>query len=171
MRIELSELDHGRGSFAHVYEPVDLNLEDERVSLIRPAAINGTIRRSGSEVVVTGKVEAVVEVECDRCLTPVQLPINYQFELEYISVRDYESTSVAELTEDLMAVSTFDGESIDVDEIVKEQILLAAPARALCRETCKGICSNCGADLNAGKCGCDNKEVDPRWAALKNLTS
>ncbi|PYS67386.1 MAG: hypothetical protein DMF69_23170, partial [Acidobacteria bacterium] len=51
----------------------------------------------------------------------------------------------------------------------KEQILLAVPSRSLCTENCKGFCPTCGADKNAGDCGCDEKDIDPRWAALKNL--
>ena len=61
------------------------------------------------------------------------------------------------------------GVEIDVDEIVREQILLAVPARVLCVEDCKGICATCGTDLNAGDCNCESQDVDPRWAALKSL--
>jgi uncharacterized protein len=53
---------------------------------------------------------------------------------------------------------------------VNEQILLAVPARMLCREDCKGICPDCGIDRNTGECNCVTNEIDPRWAALKNLT-
>jgi uncharacterized protein len=69
-----------------------------------------------------------------------------------------------------MTVSVFDGSAIDVDEIVKEQILLAVPTRMLCREDCKGICPECGADRNTGECNCVTNDIDPRWAALKKLT-
>ena len=75
----------------------------------------------------------------------------------------------SELTEDEMSVSVFDGEAIDVDEIVKEQIVLAVPTRMLCREDCKGICPECGTDRNTGDCSCATNDIDPRWAALKNL--
>ena len=83
---------------------------------------------------------------------------------------EYESSGVAELTEAEMSVSVFDGQAIDVDEMVKEQILLAVPTRMLCREDCKGICPECGTDLNVGECKCVKDDIDPRWAALKNLT-
>jgi uncharacterized protein len=68
-----------------------------------------------------------------------------------------------------MSIAVFDGESIDVDEIVKEQVLLSVPIRSLCKSDCKGFCPTCGADRNAGECGCQPGEVDPRWAALKGL--
>jgi uncharacterized protein len=89
--------------------------------------------------------------------------------LEYIPGSEYESSDVAELTEAEMSVAVFDGEAIDVDEIMKEQILLAVPTRMLCREDCKGICPECGIDKNTGECQCVTDDIDPRWAALKNL--
>ena len=169
MRIELERLEGGRGVFAHVYQPDELNPVDERVSLTEPVAVKGTVRRSGNEVFVDGHLETRAQVECDRCLKPVDLPVSAEFALEYITGADYESRSTAALSEEELSVSVFDGESIDVDEIVKEQILLAVPARTLCREDCEGMCPDCGIDLNIGECGCTTNEIDPRWAALKDL--
>ena len=169
MRIELENLEGSKGDFAHVYQPEELNPVDERVSLIAPAAVNGKVRLSGNEVFVNGHVETRAQVECDRCLKPVELPVNADFTLEYIRDSDYESIETAELTEAEMSVSVFDGAAIDVDEIVKEQILLAVPTRMLCREDCKGICPECGTDRNTADCSCITNDIDPRWAALKKL--
>jgi len=169
MRIELEKLEGGRGTFAHVYQPDELNPLDDRVTLIGTAEVNGTVRRAGIEVFVDGRVEARAQVECDRCLKPVELPVSADFALEYITGAVYESSSTAALSEEQLSVAVFDGETIDVDEIVKEQILLAVPVRTLCREECQGICPECGNDLNTGQCNCSADEVDPRWAALKSL--
>lgn len=169
MRIELANLDGGKGEFANVYQSAELDLSDERVKLCGPTSISGKIRQTGAEVVVEGHLESCAEVDCDRCLKPIQVPVNSDFGLEYISDSDYEENRNVELTEDEMSVSVFDGDSIDIDEIAKEQILLAVPTRALCREDCKGFCPKCGVDKNATDCGCEEKEIDPRWAALKNL--
>ena len=171
MRIELVNLEHGRADFAHEYQPDELGPFDELVSLIQPVTVTGTVRLAGREVFVNGDVKTRVAVECDRCLKQVELPVAGEFELEYVTRPTYESSEAAELTEDELSVSVFDGDSIDVDEIVKEQILLAVPTRTLCRPDCKGICPNCGINKNTGDCACETKEVDPRWAALKNLTS
>ena len=169
MRIELENLEGGKGDFAHTFQPEDLNPVDERVSLIAPATVNGKVRRSGNEVFVNGHIDTRAQVECDRCLKPVELPVSADFALEYISGPHYESSPVVELTEAEMSVSVFDGKAIDVDEIVKEQVLLAVPTRMLCREDCKGICPECGADRNTGECNCVTTDIDPRWAALKDL--
>lgn len=171
MRIEIEKLEAGKGGFAHVYQPDELDPVDERIRLIEPVQVKGNVKLTGNEVSVSGHVETRAQLECDRCLKPVELPVNADFALEYITGADYESSSAAALSEEEMSVSVFDGESVDVDEIVKEQILLAVPARTLCREDCKGICPECGKDLNAGDCNCAPNEVDPRWAALKNFNT
>ena len=169
MRIRLENLEGGKGDFAYVYQPDELDPVDERIRLTAPTAVKGRVRVSGNEVSVNGHIDTRAQVECDRCLQPVEAPVSADFALEYITGSDYESSDVAELTEDAMSVSVFDGEAIDVDEIVKEQILLAVPTRMLCREDCKGICPECGIDKNTGECQCVTDDIDPRWAALKNL--
>lgn len=171
MRIELVNLERGRGDFAHVYQPDELGHFDERVTVVAPVAVNGKVRLSEAEVFVNGHIETRAQVECDRCLKKVETPVKTDFDLQYITGADYETSATAELTEELMSVAVFDGETIDVDEIVKEQILLAVPTRMLCQPDCLGICPVCGIDKNTGECNCETKEVDPRWAALKNLTS
>jgi uncharacterized protein len=169
MRIQLANLEHGKLEFAHVYQAEDLDVSDERINLCGSAAVSGQIRRKGADVEVQGHLETCVQVECDRCLKPIQLPVNSDFSLEYITGSEYEASHTAELTEDLMSVAVFDGESIDLDEIAKEQILLLVPTRSLCKEDCKGICLTCGADRNSSECNCQQSDIDPRWGALKNL--
>jgi len=169
MRIELENLEGGKGDFAHTYQPEDLNPVDERISLSGPAAVSGKVRLAGNQVFVNGHVETRAQVECDRCLQPVEIPVNTDFALEYVTGSEYEAARAVELTEAEMSIAVFDGEVIDVDEIVKEQVVLTVPTRMLCREDCKGICPECGADRNSGDCSCSTNDIDPRWAALKKL--
>jgi len=62
-----------------------------------------------------------------------------------------------------------EGNELDLTEIAREQILLNLPEQELCKEDCRGICPTCGKDLNEGECRCGEDDVDPRWAALKDL--
>ena len=71
-------------------------------------------------------------------------------------------------TEDL-EFSLYDGDQIDVAPLVAEQLILALPSRALCREDCKGLCPNCGRNRNAEPCSCHQPQEDPRWEALKEI--
>ncbi len=169
MRIELSNLDDDRGSLAHVYQAVELDLADERVKITQPISVDGRVKQSVSGVQIEGHLKTQIAVECDRCLKPVLFPVNTNFSIEYISEQDYKESAAAELTEKEMSLSVFDGETIDVDDIVREQIMLAVPARLLCGNDCKGICPTCGVDLNVHVCECSTSEIDPRWEALRKL--
>jgi uncharacterized protein len=171
MRIELASLDSGKGVFAHTYAPEELVLEDERVKLIEPAEVSGKVRQQDSRSHVSGHLKAQVEAECDRCLKLVELQIDSRFKLEYVTVEDYWAQQAVELTEEDLDLSVFDGEAIDIDDLVKEELLLAVPDHVLCGEGCKGICAVCGANKNSVECGCEARDIDPRWAGLKKLVN
>jgi uncharacterized protein len=171
MRIELDSLEGTDGRFAQTYETEQLALSDERVHLAQPAKVTGRIKRANREVVVKGHISSRVQVECDRCLKFVELPVETSFNLEYVTPQTYEARRAAELSENDMTLSVFDGEAIDIDELVGEQILLALPSRVLCEETCKGLCPVCGGDRNLADCACESTEVDPRWRALRELVN
>jgi uncharacterized protein len=169
MLVELATLDDKVGNFAHEYSATELVVEDDRIVLAEAARISGCISRAEDKVVVEGELAAIAEVECDRCLQPVELPISSDFRLEYVTAETYMSLETVELAEEDLALSIFDGEFIDVDEIVREQLLLAIPAQAICQENCKGFCPACGADRNVVDCNCDATEIDPRWSGLRDL--
>jgi uncharacterized protein len=171
MRIELASLENGKGAFAQVYAPNEIVLEDNRVRLLDPPSVSGKVRQAGRRAHVKGHVSSRLLLECDRCLQPVELPIDTKFDLEYVTPEDYQAQQVVELTEDDLELSIFDGEVIDVDELVTEELLLAVPDHVLCNENCKGICVTCGANRNQADCGCESQRVDPRWAGLKELVN
>jgi uncharacterized protein len=171
MRIELAGLESGKGTFAHAYAPGELVLEDERVRLLVPPNVSGELRLKGARVEVSGRLTARVQLECDRCLKPVELPVDSRFKLEYVTAEDYQAQQAVELTEEDLDLSVFDGEAIDLDELVTEELLLAIPDHVLCNDNCKGICPVCGKDRNSVDCNCETKEVDPRWAGLKELVN
>lgn len=171
MRIELASLENGKGTFAQGYAPGELVLEDDRVRVLDPPTVSGEIRQAGRRVQVSGRVSGRLQVECDRCLTLVELPVDSKFQLEYVTPEDYQAQQAIELTEDDLDLSIFDGEVIDVDDLVTEELMLAVPDHVLCNENCKGICVTCGADKNSADCGCESQQVDPRWAGLKELVN
>jgi uncharacterized protein len=166
MRIELDKLEKTGNTFARRYEPDEIILDEDHARLTQPAEVSVRASRSGHEVRLRGNISASAEVDCDRCLKTVSLPIETEFDVKYLPTEDYTSSEAAELQEEDLSVSFFDGETIDLDELVREQVLLAMPARALCGEECKGLCPICGADRNTNSCDCENHEIDPRWAGL-----
>jgi uncharacterized protein len=169
MRIELDRLEQTGDRFAHLYEPEEIVLDEEHARLTAPPEVTVRVRVSGREVRLRGKITARAEVDCDRCLKSVSVPVETAFDVTYVPEEDYRASEVAELQEEDLSLSVFDGQTIDVDELVREQVLLALPARALCSDECKGLCPACGADRNLNPCDCDSKEVDPRWAGLEKI--
>jgi uncharacterized protein len=170
VRIEVDRLTEQGESFAHTYAPDELALDDEEAQLTGETRVTGRASRKGEQVRLVGKIETGVEVHCSRCLRPVSVPVEAEFEERYIPAADESVTDeLAELKPDDLGFSTYEGESVDVDLLVREQVLLALPMRPLCREDCKGLCPTCGTDLNAEACACEQKEIDPRWAALASL--
>jgi uncharacterized protein len=172
MRIELDKLEKAGNQFAHRYEPEEIVLDEEHARLTEPPEIKGRVQQSGHEVRLRGTIRADAEVDCDRCLKTVAIPVETKFDVTYVPQQDYASldaSTAAELKEEDLSLSVFDGETIDLDELVREQLLLALPTRALCGEDCKGFCPTCGTDRNTNSCDCESKEIDPRWAGLKDL--
>ena len=171
MRIELASLENGKRSFAHRYSPGELVLADDRVSILEPPAVSGEIRQKGERLRVTGKVLGRIQLECDRCLKPIEVAVDSKFEVEYVTAEDYQAQQALELTEADLNLSVFDGDGLEIDELVKEELLLAVPDHVICKEDCKGMCAVCGVDRNSIDCACETHEVDPRWSGLKELVN
>jgi uncharacterized protein len=169
MRVELAKLDNNVGNFTHEYAAGEFVLDDDRVVVAGAPQVSGRITRTEDKVIVEGGFTALVEVECDRCLQPVDLPISSDFRLEYVTAETYVSFETVELAQDDLALSVLTGEFIDVDEIVREQVLLGIPTHTICQKKCKGFCPNCGADRNVTDCKCNATEIDPRWSGLRDL--
>ncbi|HZE64245.1 MAG TPA: DUF177 domain-containing protein [Pyrinomonadaceae bacterium] len=172
MLIEVASLAESGKDFDHQYQPGELSLEDDRIQLLDPQPrVQGRIRRDGRRVKVAGKLNGHLQLECDRCLKRLDSTVAVKFNREYVTAADYEAQHTVELSEDDLDLSVFDGAVIDVDSLVREELLLAAPHQVLCQQNCQGICSNCGADRNVTTCDCETAEVDPRWAGLKELVN
>ncbi len=169
MRIELDKLEGKSAGFAYTYEPEELVLDDEHARLTEPPQVAGRINRSGHDVRLAGTITARAEVDCDRCLKQVSVPVEAAFDVTYVPAADYAEVETAELQAEDMGLSVYEDEAIDIDELVREQVLLNLPSRALCTEDCKGLCPVCGANRNEKPCECESENTDPRWKALKDL--
>ena len=146
-----------------------------------PALLHVKLQKTGSGVLLRGSTEVAVHTPCRRCLADVHLKLPVTFTLNLVSRAALSDAEDEEGREDEQAERAgsfdleradeelFDGKTIDLDPLVREQVLLALPMHAVCREDCKGLCGTCGQNLNEGECGCAPSQVDPRFAALKNI--
>jgi len=158
-------------------------LADVKDTGFRPqsaATLHVKLRKTGSGVVVQGSTEVAVHTACRRCLADVPLNIPLSFTLNLVPARSLFAGEAGEGDEehserggsfDLTRADedVFDGKTIDLDPLVREQVLLALPMHAQCSEDCRGLCGNCGQNLNEGRCACRTDPVDARLAGLKNI--
>jgi uncharacterized protein len=128
----------------------------------------------GGIVAIDGNISTTVRMDCARCLQSYEMPIASSFALTYSQKEPAPELSGSnqeevELTAEDMGMSYYQGEEINLKNEIQEQVVLAIPLRALCRQDCKGLCPKCGADLKSGECGCDRSPPAGNFAALKNL--
>jgi uncharacterized protein len=169
MVIDLITLEKSPFSFSHSFAPDEIDLDIETAKLKNAVEIEGELTKRIVQVDVKGKIFAQIETECSRCLQTAELKLEIPFEAAFVTAENYTESKEAELKEDDLDVSIFNGDKIDVTELVREQILLNLPEQAFCREDCKGLCEKCGANLNLIDCNCEEKESDPRWQGLREL--
>jgi uncharacterized protein len=155
--------------FEHQYQADELDLAQHEFSFRQPPLITGRVTILGQETRVKGKLTAQLEAVCDRCLEPVALPVEREFDLFYLPEESYsEAKGETELLERDLDFSFYQDERIDIDELVLEQLELSLPTRILCQENCQGLCPQCGTNLNLTPCNCQTP-MDPRWQALADL--
>ncbi|MGI5895252.1 MAG: YceD family protein [Candidatus Merdivicinus sp.] len=126
-----------------------------------PVECSGKIENRAGVVRLVFCVKFSLDLVCDRCLEPFTREENLTF--SHILVQKLESE---EEDEDYILCP---GGELDLDELVRTDVLLELPTKVLCREDCKGLCGQCGQNLNFGSCKCEKKEIDPRLAVLSQL--
>lgn len=169
MIIDLLKLGENRREFALEIDPGEIDLESEHVELTDRVRFRGTLDNRPERVEIEGRIEAAVSIACDRCLREVPRDLSFEFRNAFITPEEYTEEQETELEIEDMDVSIFQGGSLDLREIAREQLLLALPGQVLCEEDCRGLCGRCGANRNLVDCNCAEEETDPRWSALKDL--
>ena len=134
-----------------------------------PIQIRLHLSRSGKVILMRSRVEAQVECICARCLTSFSRTLASEFKTLLKPKPDFLPPEEVELSREDLETEFYEGEEIDVTPWVQDQILLTLPAKAICQEECRGLCPQCGQNLNRGTCQCSGKVIDPRFESLKNF--
>jgi uncharacterized protein len=131
------------------------------------------LQKSGEEVLARGAVDGSVTMVCSRCVGPAEVSLSAPFEVLFLP-RDADVAAPGddegEDVGDQPDIIPYEDGQLDLEETLREELLLALPYAPLCKESCKGLCPTCGKDLNDGPCKCpDAPDDDERFAALKHL--
>lgn len=165
MKIDVSQIKQELGShttFKFVTTAEELDLFDEKSCWTsKPITIEGEVVNNGQSLVVRGAIKANSSHECNRCLEPFVSDMDIPFLENY-----YSPDFVGSEDEDLV---TYDGNEIEITDLIRESMVLAEPLKPLCSETCQGLCPKCGTNLNLQTCSCEKGSVDPRLAVLQQL--
>jgi uncharacterized protein len=124
-----------------------------------------------NDIRLEGEFSTSLELVCARCLEPVIEKVGRRFDLLYRPQGADAGKEEMSVTAAEAEVSYYQGEGLLLEEVIREQVLLAVPLKAICREDCKGMCPYCGKNLNLEQCSCSGAVEDPRWSSLKDLRS
>lgn len=169
MKVDLLSLTDVPRSFSFTIDSDNIDLETEGIMVVDEVEMIGEVSRNAAKTDVRGSVKASLEIDCTRCLTPVRQELDVVFQVDFVGREFLPESKETHLESNDLDTDILESDEINLAEIAREQILLNLPETTLCREECKGICPTCGKDLNEGDCRCGEDEIDPRWAALKNL--
>jgi uncharacterized protein len=145
--------------------------EDEEYKVVAPVHLVMDVHKDAEAYRVSGRVETRLRLECGRCLEAFEIPVDSPFELRYVPEPAAIEEGEREVVEDDLTTAFYREDSIDLGELMHEQFVLALPMKPLCSEACKGLCPQCGTNLNKEICDCKPAWTDPRLAALKGILS
>jgi uncharacterized protein len=164
MNINVSEVLAKKTTFKNfslVLKEGDLFSADSEVSLNKPFELEARVTLVGDILHLDGEIEGELLLLCSRCTEEFTYKVNMEIHEEFTNNIDNKDDNIIFIESD----------SIDITEIIENNIFLAMPIKKLCSENCKGLCQKCGANLNINTCNCDNEQIDPRLSALKNFFS
>jgi len=179
MFLDIKDLELHPLEFAEEFQPDVIDLGSE-------GRLRGAVKASGRAEVVEehhgkheiikdirlrGKLSAQLELQCARCLEPLSQDVKREFELLYRPLGADAGRDELSVTDAEAEIGYYQGNGLLLEDVLREQVLLALPLKVTCREYCKGLCPQCGKNLNVEQCSCSIEIEDPRWAALKDVRS
>lgn len=167
MRLNISSIQGRKGAFFQVKRQIPADFVEtlpEVGQVFGPISAELTVTNTGEAYLVTGELSLDVELQCSRCLKPLQTKVEASIEEEFYQ-HPHEVEEELPFDDDLVV----DGDELDATSLIEESILISIPMKPICSPDCPGLCSTCGADLAEGDCECDNTDIDLRLAPLKEL--
>jgi uncharacterized protein len=177
MFLDIKELELHPLDFEEEFQPdvIDLGGEARQRTPLKTSGHAEVVEEHhGKHEIITdirlrGRLSTGLELQCARCLEPVNQDVVRDFELLYRPLGADAGRDELSVTDAEAEIGYYQGNGILLEDVLREQVLLALPLKVTCREDCKGLCLHCGKNLNEEKCSCSVPMEDPRWAALKEI--
>ena len=155
--------------FERSVEPQGFDCRGEEYAVVADVRLGLEIHKVREKLRLVGTLATTLELRCSRCLEAFPRPVDVSFDLVYLPQEQNRGEGEIEVQADDLAAAFYRNDEIDLGQLMREQFYLALPMKPLCREECRGLCPECGANLNVAACDCVHRWEDPRLAGLKTL--
>ena len=169
MKLDLTRYRQPVSHFGRTFQPEEVGGDADAYRIVTPVELEFDIHKDKNRFRLGGRVRAELELACSRCVEPYRFPIDAQFDQRYLPASQASTEAEREVEEDDLETSYYTDDQIDLSQLMREQFYLALPMKPLCQDDCKGLCAQCGTNLNTGTCECAPVWEDPRLAALKAI--
>ncbi len=151
------------------YAPGSVDFRTAEFKQAEPLEVRANAELVEGQIRIEGEFETKVEMACARCLEPVVEEVHRAFDLLYSPLPKGTKPEEERLKTEDTEIGFFQGDGMFLADVLIEQVLLALPMKAICRSDCRGLCANCGVNLNHEECRCETHATDPRLAPLARL--
>jgi DUF177 domain-containing protein len=169
MLLDLTRYRRPLESFSRTFQPQEVGEQDDAYRVVAPVDVAFDVHKDKDKFRLVGSVKTELELACSRCLDPYRMAVDAPFDIRYLPASEASTEGESEVEEEDLETSYYRDDQIDLNELLREQFYLALPMKPLCQDGCKGLCPQCGTNLNAGTCDCAPEWEDPRLAGLKAL--
>jgi uncharacterized protein len=172
MFLSVKELELRKVRFDETFEAGQLDFSGEGMAQDAPlkaAGVAELLPHSDGEVRIQGRYAVVMTAQCDRCLQQARFPLEKSFDLFYRPMSAIARVEEVEIDEGEAEIGFYEHGGLELEDVLREQVLLALPMQRVCSELCLGICPACGKNRNESPCDCKIESADDRWGALRNL--
>jgi uncharacterized protein len=167
--LDLRQIRGAHARFQRTYDPTAFGPAGDDYRLVAPVTLVFDISKSNREFRLVGRLQATLELACGRCVEPFTIAVDEPFDVMYLPHTANTGEGEVQIEEDDMETAFYHDEVIDLGQMMREQFYLALPMKPLCSEACRGLCPECGTNLNQGTCHCVRTRVDPRLEGLRAL--
>ncbi len=173
MFLSIKEMEVRKVRFDETFPPGEIDFSGEDVRQSSPLHTQGVaelLANTDGEVRIQGRLKVTMESECDRCLGQAEFPLDTPFDLFYRPIGVLNSADEVAIDEGEAEMGFYEGAGMELEDILREQIMLLLPMQRVCSTECKGICPVCGKNRNESACDCREEPVNDRWSALRKIS-
>ncbi len=174
MFLTVTEMELRKIRFDETLAPGQIDFSEECLEQATPLHAAGSaevLENSDGEVRIEGRYSVEMAFQCDRCLASARLPVEGGFDLFYRPMSMIARAEEVEIETSETEIGFYEDGGLELDDILREQVVLALPMQRVCTTACKGICPVCGKNRNETACNCPVESGADHWRALRDLGS